>query len=98
MWAKRTTLLGLDVGRPDNLGPLLGFVGDQPAEVCRRARQGRADKVGKPRFHCGIEEGCIDLLVELVNNFDRRVSWRANAKPGACFITREELADSREVR
>jgi hypothetical protein len=26
-------LLGLNVGKLDDLGPLLGFVGDEPAEV-----------------------------------------------------------------
>ena len=30
---RRTALLRLDVGRPDHLGPLLGFVGDKLAEV-----------------------------------------------------------------
>src|SRR5262245_54398196 len=34
--------LRLDVGRPDHLGPLLGLVGDELAEVGGRARKRRA--------------------------------------------------------
>jgi len=43
-------LFRLDVGSPDHLGPLLGFVGDE------RADKGRASQVGKPRLDLGIGE------------------------------------------
>src|SRR5262249_54906386 len=45
-----SALLHLDVGRPDHLAPLLGFVGDKLAEVRRRACEYRATKFGKPRL------------------------------------------------
>ena len=58
----------LNVCRPDYLGPLLGFVGDQFAEVGGQAGNHRATKIGKPRLHVGIGEGRVDLRVELVAN------------------------------
>jgi hypothetical protein len=39
----------LDVRELDHLGPLLGFVGDELAEVAGRSRKRRAAQVGKPR-------------------------------------------------
>ena len=41
MSAAQTDLLRLDVGRPDHLGPFLGFVGDELAEVGGRAGKHR---------------------------------------------------------
>ena len=41
--------LRLDAGELDHLAPLLGFLGDQLAEVGGRARKHRAAKIGKPR-------------------------------------------------
>jgi hypothetical protein len=42
-----STLLCLDVGRPDHFAPLLGFFGDQLAELGRRSRQRRAAEVSE---------------------------------------------------
>jgi hypothetical protein len=39
----RLALVHLDLGYPDHLGPLLGFVGDQLSEVRRRARGASSD-------------------------------------------------------
>src|SRR6516225_4847552 len=52
IWPDRGSLW-LDVGRPDNLAPLLRFIGDQLAEVGGRARKHRAAEVSEPRFHVG---------------------------------------------
>ena len=71
--------LGLDVGRPDHLGPFLGFFRDQLAEVGGRAGKHRAAQVGKPRLELGIGEGGVDLLVEPVDNLCRRVLGAAEA-------------------
>jgi len=59
--------LRLDVGHPDHLAPLLGFVRDQLAEVSRRARKWRAAQIGKPRLDLGICERGVDLLVAPVD-------------------------------
>ena len=40
----------LDVDRPDHLGPLLGFVGDEFAEAGQRQSEHRAAEVGDPRL------------------------------------------------
>src|SRR5262249_55833136 len=46
-----------------HLAPLLGFLGDQLAEVSGRTRKHRAAEVSEPRFHVGIGEASVDLLV-----------------------------------
>src|SRR5262249_7325974 len=74
--------LGLDVGRPDHLAPLLGVVGDELSEIDGRADKRRASKVGKPRLHLGIGEAGVDLLVELVDDLRRRVLGYADAISG----------------
>src|SRR5262249_40062747 len=54
----------LDVGRPDHLAPLLGFIGDELAEIDGRAYERRAAEFGEPRLDLGIGEACVDLMVE----------------------------------
>jgi hypothetical protein len=75
--------LRLDARGLDHLGPLLGFVGDELAEIGGRARQRRTTHIGKPRLHFGIGEGSVDLLVELLDD----LSWCglrcADAEPGS---------------
>jgi hypothetical protein len=54
----RAASLRLDVRRPDHLGPLFGFVGDELAEVGGRAGQHGATEIGKPMFDFGVSEAC----------------------------------------
>src|SRR5262245_21962230 len=63
----------LDVGRADHLAPLLGFHGDERAEVGGRACQYRATQIGKARFEFGINKASVDLRVELVDDLGGRV-------------------------
>src|SRR5262245_41963779 len=65
----------LDARELDHLRPLLGFVGDQLSKVGGRARQRRTTHVGKARLHLGIGKGCVDLVVELVNDLGGGCSW-----------------------
>src|SRR5499427_10398136 len=53
----------LDACEPHHLAPLLGFLGDQLVEVSARTLKHRAAEVSEPRFHVGIGESRIDLLV-----------------------------------
>src|SRR5260370_17906682 len=55
--------LELDVGRADDLAPLLGFVGDDLAEVGGRTGHQRAAEVGQPNLQFSISEACLSLLV-----------------------------------
>src|SRR4029453_6262014 len=88
-WIGTAVSVRLDVGRPDHLGPLLGFVGDELAEIGGRADKRRASKVGKPRLHLGIGEAGVDLLVELVDDLRRRVLGYTDAIPVARSIPRK---------
>src|SRR5215813_5535479 len=57
-----TASVRLDVEGPDDVAPLLGFVGDEPAKVCGRDDKRRASKVVKPCLHLGSGEARVDLL------------------------------------
>src|SRR5262249_15267289 len=67
IWPASRGSLRLDVGRPDHLAPLLGLVGNEPAEVGGRAREHRVAQLGDARPDLGIIEASIDLAVELVD-------------------------------
>src|SRR4051794_17419826 len=58
---------GLRAGELHNLTPLFGFLRDQLAEVSGRTRKHRAAEISDPRFHVGIAESRIDLLVQFVD-------------------------------
>src|SRR5262249_18117965 len=86
LWnAARARLIGLEASKLDDLGPLLGFVGDELAKVAGRARKHSATKVGKARLHPGVGKPCIDLAVKLLDDFGRRGLWCADAGPGDRF-------------
>src|SRR5262249_11720302 len=69
----------LDVRRPDHLGPLLGFLGDELAEVSGRPREHGATQVGEACLHRWIGEGGVDLAIELVDDLSWRISWCCDA-------------------
>ena len=52
--AARARLIGLEASELDDLGPLLGFVGEELAKVGGRAWKRSATKVGKARLHAGV--------------------------------------------
>src|SRR4029077_1297620 len=83
---------GVDVDRPDHFAPLLGFVGDELAEVGRGQRKHSAAQVGDPSLHLGIGKARVDLLVELVDDLGGRALWRTHAVPRAHFIAWDRLA------
>src|SRR5712675_2440434 len=93
-----SALLRLDAGGADHPAPFFGFLRDQLAELGGRARERLAADGGKPRLHSGVGDRRIDFLVELVDDFNRRVAGRADAIPLACFITRHEIRHRLELR
>src|SRR5262245_7583247 len=64
--------LRLDVEGPDDVAPLLRFVGDELAEVGGRTNERCATQIGKLRLDFRVGERGIDLPVELVDDFGRR--------------------------
>ena len=74
---------GFDVGRPDYLSPLLGFVGDELAEVDGRERKHVATQIRKPHLDLGLSKASVDLLVELLDDLGRCGVWCADAEPSS---------------
>src|SRR6516225_3268554 len=88
----------LDACEPHHLGPLLGFLGDQLAEVSGRTRKYRAAEVSEPRFHVGIGEAGVDLLVYFLDYLGRRGLRGTEPKPLAHLVARHEFGHGRNIR
>src|SRR5262245_10863168 len=83
--------LRLDVECPDDIAPFLGFVGDELAEVGRRAWKCGGAPLGKPRLHLGIGKGRVDLRVEFLDDLCLRGLRRADAEPEARLLARHKI-------
>src|SRR5215471_18850978 len=70
--------LRLDVGGADHLAPLFGFGGNELSEVGGRTGKGYGTQIGEPRLHLRIGERGVDRLVQLGDDLNRRVLWRAD--------------------
>ena len=75
--------LGLEARELHHLGPLLGLVRDELAEIGGRAGKRRSAQVDKPRLDLGIGEASIDFLVELIDDLGGCVFRRSDAAPEA---------------
>src|SRR5215475_2472508 len=64
IWIGTAASVRLDAGELHHFGPLLGFAGEEKAEVGGWAGQHRSTHVGQPRLRLGVGEDCIDLHVE----------------------------------
>src|SRR5262249_46945305 len=84
--------LRLDARELHNLAPLLGFVGNELAEIGRRAWEYRAAKVGKPRNHLGIGESHVNFLVQFFYDVRWRVPGGTDAERRARLIARNKIA------
>src|SRR5262245_20636062 len=89
--------LRLDVEGPDDVAPLLRFVGDELAEVGGRTDEWCATQIGEPRLDLMIGESGVDLGVELLDDPDRRGLRCADAGPGARLVARHKFTDSRDI-
>src|SRR5262245_63685679 len=83
----------LDVGRPDHLGPLLGLVGDELAEIGGGTGERRTSQIEKPRFDPRIGEGDVDFSVELVDDIVRRRLGRGGAPPVDHLVAGHKIGD-----
>ena len=81
----------------DYFGPLLGFFRDALSVLARRQRKHLAAKLGKACLDCRVGEGGIDLPVERVDDFGRRVLRRADTGPRVRLETRHEVAQCGDV-
>ena len=91
------SLFCLDVVSPDHLAPLLGFVGDELSKISRRTRKHRTGEVSKPRLHLGVGEARIDLMVELLDNLDRRILGRSETELGTRLEARHKIIHDRHA-
>ena len=80
---ERQPSLRLDIRGLDHLGPLLGFVSDEFAEIGGRAHKYCAAQVGEPRLEFGIGKARVDFLVEPIDDFSLS-TWgrKCDASPG----------------
>src|SRR5262249_41594813 len=92
-----TSSLRLDVGGPDHLAPLLGFLSDELCEVGRLARKRGAAQLGEPRLDLGIGEARIDFLVKLVHYLGWSVLGCSDAGPITRLVARHKLIHGRDV-
>src|SRR5262245_53543990 len=90
--------IGLSARELDYLAPFFGLLGNELAEVGRRAWKCRGAQIGEPRHEFGFCEYCVDLLVELVDDLDGCVPRRANAMKSARLVARHEIAHGRNIR
>src|ERR1700722_11762499 len=88
---------GFDVGELVYFRPLLGFVGDEFAEVGGRAGKHAAAEIVEALAHLGIVKRGIDLFVELGDDVRRRSGGRGDTIPTARLVTRQELGDRRNI-
>ena len=95
---RRRSVASPEVGRPDDRAPLFGFLGDELAELDGRQDERRGPELGQARIDSGIRKARIDVLVQPVDDLNRRVPGHGKAVPGARLVTRQKLVDRRQVR
>src|SRR5262249_13466863 len=81
----------------DHLAPLLGLLGNQPAECRGRARDQHAAKLVELCFHRWLGQHRVDLAIELVDDGGGRPSWGTRTGPGRFLELSHELAPCRQL-
>src|SRR6188768_109976 len=87
----------LRAGKLHDLGPFLGFVGNELPEIGRGAEKGFAAEIGEPSPHSGVAEGSVDLGVELVDDLCRRVVGRADPLPRTRLVAWYKFANCGDI-
>src|SRR5215510_5095861 len=85
---------------PENLITLAHFSVSSTMSLLKSEgeRKHRTAKIGNSCLDPGFGKGDVDFLVELVNDFSRRVLGRRNAMPADRFVSGNEVAYCRDVR
>src|SRR5262249_61250087 len=96
-WRSGIPLVDFDIGRPDHLGPLLGFICDEFAEVGGRADERCASEVSQPSLDLGIGEARVDLLVEPVDDFGGCVFWGGRPQTATQPVSRAESSPKSQI-
>jgi hypothetical protein len=73
--------LRLDVEGPDDVAPLLRFVGDELAEVGGRTDERCATQIGESRLDIMIGESGVGLLVELLDDLRQMIIAGSSIMP-----------------
>src|SRR5262245_43704302 len=95
----RRRLPWLDAREPDHLAPLFRFIGDVFAKIGTRARKQHSPaEFAESCSELRVGERCVDLVVKLVDNLNRRGAGRAKANPCARFVAWQEFGHSGDVR
>src|SRR6266478_1794729 len=90
--------LQFDPRKLDHLGPFLSIRGYEFSELVGRHRHQYHSHVCKPRLCLCISKHSIDLVVEFVDDLNRRVLWCTNAQPPGCLIARHKFVERRDSR
>src|SRR5215813_15530099 len=90
-------LLRLDVGRADDLAPLVDVFGNEFAEVGGRTHKDCRSKFGKPVLDLGIGDHRIYFTMKPVDDGGRRVPGRDNAIPAIRLVAGHEVANCRDI-
>src|SRR5215469_8070487 len=85
--------LGLDARELDYFAPLLGFIGNELAELGGRARKRHGAQVSKPSLNVGVGKARVDLSVEPMHDLGRRVLGRPYAIHHNCLVALHEIAN-----
>src|SRR5262249_24870333 len=82
--------LGLDVRKLHPFSPFRCFVSYELAKLGGRVPNRNAAKLGEPCFYHRLRKGRVDLIIELIDDLDRRSLGRSEAMPGTRLITWHE--------
>ena len=90
-------LLGLDARELDHFRPLFRIFANELAEIGGRAGKGGAAKTHKSFLEHGVNKNGVDLLVEPVDDFGRRVLGGADAHEPDHFVALHKFAHGRNI-
>src|SRR5713101_2803770 len=83
---------------PYHAAPLLGFLGDQPAEFSRRSAERRFTQISKPRLDHRMGEDGVRFQIQPLDDLSGRIPRRADAVQLARLKAGDEFVHRRNIR